>query len=442
MKSFKTHFLTEANNLAPGELYKYQVRVDKFIEKLKNKSPFVLTTGETVVLQYDKAVADAILNKDNPTKIVLKSADGTALYTLGKFAKTSEFGGAEKSGGAGSKITKTTESAQCVYAQALWNGTKDYNDTDLKKAYDSVDVDESLENILNISEDWKKSCILGAQILYEKYSKKNYTFHRGSSWVENLGKLFAKLNKADKFFGNPNKWSPADIYMLSPIGTQTKFNEEINSIIQLNKVLYEALANGDIIGISCKKMKKVAKLDFYNYNELKKVVEFDKFTTGSGSEGFFESKDIYIYFTVNGKVQFRTFSEPTSWQGEIKGKIANGGKLGYGPIQGVLRRLGLKQLTDVKVLKAAIDKNDPIMLKTFYENYSRHSSDSKKLTYDEFKDQVEANGKPWLFSKYIGLELIDIITDANKQDDFITNGIQYASSTSELSAPFIKIHSE
>ena len=72
MKSFKQHFLTEANNLAPGELYKYQVRVDKFIEKLKKKSPFVLTTGETVVLQYDKAVADAILNKVDPTKIILK----------------------------------------------------------------------------------------------------------------------------------------------------------------------------------------------------------------------------------------------------------------------------------------------------------------------------------------------------------------------------------
>jgi hypothetical protein len=440
MKSFKQHFLTEANNLAPGELYKYQVRVDKFIEKLKNKSPFQLTTGETVVLQYDKAVADAILNKVNPTKIVLKSADGTKSYTLGKFAKTAEFGGAEKAAGAGSKITTLSESAQCVYAQALWNGTKDYNDTDLKEAYASVDVDEKFENILNLSESWKKSCIIGAQLLYKKFGKKNYTFHRGSSWVKNLENAFAKLNKLDKFFSNLNKWSPADIYMLSPVGAQIKFDQSINDIVELNKVLYEALVSGDIIGISLKKMAKGGKIDFYNYDEEKKLIEFDKFTTGN--QGFFSSKDIYIYFTVNGKVQFRTFSEPTSWQGEIKGKIANGGKLGYGPIQGVLRRLGLKQLTDVKVLKSAIAKMDPIMLKKFYENYSRYANDSKKISYDEFKDQVETNGKPWLFSKYIGLELIDIITDANKQDDFITGSIQYASSQSELSAPFIKIHSD
>lgn len=440
MKSFKQHFLIEANNLAPGELYKYQVRVDKFIEKFKKKSPFELTTGETVVLKYDKAVADAILNKVDPTKIILKSDDGTKSYTLGKFAKTSEFGGAEKSAGAGSEITKLSESAQCVYAQALWNGTEDYNDDDLKEAYASVDTDESIENILNLSEDWKKSCIIGAELLYEKFGKKNYTFHRGSSWVKDLEKLFTKLNKVDKFFSNLNKWSPADIYMLSPVGTQIKFDDSINSIVELNKVIYEALESEDIIGVSLKKMKKVGKISYYNYDEEKKVIEFDKFTTGSG--GFFSSKDIYIYFTINGKVQFRTFSEPTSWQGEIKGKMANGGKLGYGPIQGVLRSLGLKQLTDVKVLKSAINKMDPIMLKTFYENYSRYATDTKKLSYDEFKDQAIETGASWLFSKYIGLELIDIITDANRQDDFITSSIQYASSQSELSASFIKIHSD
>ena len=440
MKSFRQHFLTEANNLAPGELYKYQVRVDKFIEKFKNKSPFQLTNGETVVLQYDKAVADAILNKDNPTKIVLKSADGKNSYTLGKFAKTAEFGGAEKSAGAGSEITKLTESAQAVYAQALWNGTKDYNDDDLKEAYASVDVDEKLENILNLEPSWKKSCIIGAQLLYKRFGKKHYTFHRGSSWVRNLEKVFTKLNKADKFFSNLNKWSPADIYMVSPVGAQIKFDEGINDLIELNKVLYEALESGDIVGVSLKKMKEGAKMNYYNFDEEKKVIEFDKFTTGN--EGFFSSKDVYIYFTINGKVQFRTFSEPTSWQGEIKGKIANGGKLGYGPIQSVLRRLGLKQLTDVKVLKSKIQKMDPIMLKTFYENYSRYAIDGKKLTYDEFKDAVIENGNSWLFSKYIGLELIDIVTDANRQDDFITSAIQYASSQSELSAPFIKIHSE
>lgn len=440
MKSFKTYILTEANNLAPGELYKYQVRVDKFIEKLKNKSPFVLTTGETVVLQYDKAVADAILNKVDPTKIILKSADGTKSYTLGKFAKTAEFGGAEKSAGAGSEITTLSESAQCVYAQALWNGTKDYNDVDLKEAYTSVDVDESLENILNLSDSWKKSCIIGAKLLYKKFGKKNYTFHRGSSWVKNLEKLFSKLNKSEKIFSNLNKWSPADIYMLSPVGAQIKFDNSINSIVELNKVMYETLESEDIIGVSLKKMNKEGKINYYNYDEEKKVIEFDKFTTGSG--GFFSSKDIYIYFTINGKVQFRTFSEPTSWQGEIKGKMANGGKLGYGPIQGVLRGLGLKQLTDVKVLKSAIDKMDPIILKTFYENYSRYSDDKQKLSYDEFKDKVAETGTSWLFSKYIGLELIDIITDANRQDDFITSSIQYASSQSELSASFIKIHDD
>ena len=53
---------------------------------------------------------------------------------------------------------------------------------------------------------------------------------------------------------------------------------------------------------------------------------------GHGKTGdFFKSQDIYI--KIAGKeVQFRTFGGTTSWQGEIKGASAAGGRIGGGNI--------------------------------------------------------------------------------------------------------------
>jgi hypothetical protein len=432
MKSFRS-FLSEGANLAPSELYKYDWRLELFIDKLKNGSDMTLVNGATVSLHYDAEAESRLRAKKDPGKIQFRGYDN-ATYTLKDFSKTKEFGGGGGSG-AGADVTQLTESAQAVYAAAKWLGAKTYNTAELTKGYAHSDVDDSLERILNdLPEEWRKSCILGAEELYSKFHGKGYTFHRGSAWVDRLEKTFKSINSKEKAFSNVNKWSPADIYMVSPTGKNIHL-DKAQSIAELNSMLTDALRSKDIIGVSLKLLKKEAHLSYYNFDSKKKIIDFDHFTTGN--KGFFSGKDIYMYFTHEGKIQFRTF--PETFQGEIKGKNANQGKLSYGPIQTILRNLKLPQLIDVKKLRSGLLKNDSVLYKEFYSNYTRYSKDAVKLSYIAFVEQCVDKGISWSFSKFLGCELIDIISKSSQEDEFITACISYASSSSDLSAPFIKI---
>lgn len=434
MLSFKRHLLKEGSNLAPSELYKYSWRTELFLKKYKDGEPLTLTTKAEVVLSYDPKIEDAIREKRDAAKIRLLGQDGTQ-YKLSDFAKTTEFGGGGGSG-AGAQLTKITESAQAVYAAARWMGKTDYSNAALETAYKSARTDEILSNILNeLPKEWRESSILGAEKLFAEFGSKSYTFHRGSGWVERLEKHFKKLNSKEKVFSNLNKWSPADIYMVSAVGASIKFDETTN-VLELNNVLSDALRKRDIIPVSLKLMKKTAKLSFENFGVDKPLVKFDKFTTGN--KGFFGAKDVYIYFTVNGKIQFRTFSA-TTFQGEIKGKQANQGKLSFGPIQVILRGLGIPTLTEPPKLRSSITKRNGEFLNLFYEFYTRLANDPTKMSLAAFIEQCYEKGEDWMFSKYIGCELIATIKKHNCEDHFVTACIQYASSNSELSAPFVKL---
>jgi len=432
MRTFRA-FITEGANLAPAELYKYDWRIELFIDKLKSGLPLALVKGGEISLHYDADAESRLRAKKDPGKIPFRGYDN-AVYYLKDFAKSKEFGGGGGSG-AGADVTQLTESAQAVYAAAKWNGAKTYNTEELTKGYAHSDVDDDINRILNdLPKEWRESCILGAEELYKLLHGKAYTFHRGSAWVDKLEKHFKTLNSKEKAFSNLNKWSPADIYLVSPVGKTIHF-ENAQSIAELNSMLTEALKHKDVIGVSLKLLKKNAHISYYNFDSKKKVIEFDRFTTGN--KGFFGGKDVYMYFTLDGKIQFRTF--PETFQGEIKGKNANQGKLSYGPIQTILRQLKLPQLIDIKKLRAGLQKNDPALLKEFYTNYTRYAKDTEKVSYDEFVEKIADQGVSWAFSKFLGCELIDIISKSSQEDEFITACISYASSSSDLSAPFIKI---
>lgn len=426
-------FISEGSNLAPSELYKYSWRVELFLDKYKNGLPLTLTNGNEIVLKYDEDRDADIRNKANPAKIFVIGLDNRT-YKLSDFAKTQEFGGGGGSG-AGAALTKLTESAQAVYAQARWMGKTEYTSEDIATAYDAARVDELMASIQHeLPIDWHKSCIIGAEKLHATFGSKGYTFHRGSAWVDRLETLFKKLNARDKHFSNLNKWSPADIYMVSPAGANIKF-DTVSNIQELNNILTEAMRTKDIIGVSLKLLKKTAKLSYHNFGTDKPVVKFDKFTIGN--KGFFSGKDVYIYFTLDGKIQFRTF--PETFQGEIKGKQANQGKLSYGPIQNILKQLGLPQLIDIKKLRKGLEDDNVEIINVFYEFYTRYASDPSKISHEAFRQIIKEKGVSWSFSKFIGCQLIDIIKKSTAEDDFVTSCIQYASSSTELSAPYIKI---
>ena len=71
--------------------------------------------------------------------------------------------------------------------------------------------------------------------------------------------------------------------------------------------------------------------DFFNDinpSSVKPSIRYSGFTFGNGD--FFNSADVYIEFN-SGKIQFRPYATTKSWQGEIKGTKASGGKAGGAP---------------------------------------------------------------------------------------------------------------
>lgn len=424
------------SSLSQTELYKYDSRRELFISKMNSKDSFELNNGSKVIFDIDTTLITKIKSKKDLKGVVLtitKNKKTIATYKISDIKKNAEFGGGGGSG-AGADVTKLGESAQAVYAQAKWAGSKTYSKDDIKKAYSQSNTDETLSNIENkLTEDWRNSSVLGAEELYKNFKSKKYIFHRGSEWVNILQDHWKMLNRIEKAFTNLNKWSPADIYMISPKGEKVDVTKSKN-IVELNNIMLENIKSKDIIGVSLKIMRGSAHLSYYNVDNKKKIIKFENYTTGT--QGFFGGKDVYVYFTIDGKIQFRTF--PETFQGEIKGKNANQGKLSYGPIQSVLRKLKLPQLMDVKILRSGLEKKDLKIYDIFYSNYKKYSKDNK-LTIKEFIKESDIKGVSWCFSKFLGCQLIDIIISKKAQDNFVTEAISYASSSSDLSGPFIKI---
>ena len=331
--------------------------------------------------------------------------------------------------GAGSAATALAESAQCVYLAAAY--TEDnYRDETLLKQERNIDISVSVNDVVEkLPEHWKKSCILTANYLKEFLPRNNYEFHRGSSWVSKLETHWKKLNKDEKAFSNLNKWSPADIYVLTAKGKSTDITSA-TSIKQLNNILLDGLNNGDIIGISLKQVKNEIRAEYKNCGSKHK--EYSFVAIKPWSTDFFSSGDIYLEFNA-GKIQFRRFGN--SWQGEIKGKTANMGKIGGGPIHNVMKKYGVS-LTKQSDIRSKLSSAQMKNFKSWYEFFAK-----TKTTEKQFSDMVEKKDYNWLVSKYLSIELGYYISKLSsaKKDSVVNDMLSYAASESELSGPYIKV---
>jgi len=357
--------------------------------------------------------------------------------------------GAGGGSGAGAAVTKLAESAQALYAALAFNvlkrqiTNKDLTKENFKKALETADTDEKFEKLINdLPDDWIESSISGANALYKKYGGKGkYTFHRGSKLVETIEKIFTTINRQERAFGNLNKWSPADIYMIADKSAIRDISEE-KTLKGLNEKMFEYIQKNTVIGVSLKKNETgTAKLSEKNFPTDSKI------TTASfrGTSTNLDAMDGYIKWglAVSEKIQFRSFGGETSltgWQGEIKGASANQGKVSLGPLNYILKRHGFKELPSslesARLAEQNSDKHAEDIAKMMVEYKLIKSSEVSAMA-----KTIQTKSNKYRYSKYLVLKLLLEMERASKDkaDEVVKDIYLYASSQASFSAPYIKL---
>lgn len=390
------------------------------IKGVSGKNVNVIVEGDRVSALKD--IASRLNGKYNEKGG--SSSIGRAELPGGFFVNAKPKGGGS---GAGSDITTLAESAQCVYCAALWYG-EDFSGETMKSVKPGYNVDGKIDDIINkLPSQWSESCVLTAKVLKNEFGGKRYVFHRGSTWVDALENHWKALNRQEKAFANLNKWSPADIYMVSQAGERIDLTKS-KTITELNEMMLKAIKSKDIIGVSLKQVKGTANFAYKNVSADRYTYKFKSLTTGR--RGFMMSGDSYIDFD-SGSIQFRTFG--STWQGEIKGKTANMGKISGGPILAIMKKFGVNMMAQNEIVTKTKNHMDKFYM--FYKHFEKNNA----LPRSDFDLMVNQKDQNWWISKFMSAQLMYYVDTHNDKDGIVSSMIGYAASESDMSGPYTKV---
>lgn len=457
-KKKKFIILPESNNigevsLSPTQLEKpypskselsseYKDRGERFLDKISNNDPFTLNNGTQVKLD-PKATAEAIkiLQSKNYKTLgkgvkVFIDTEGNA-YSLSQFKKTEEFGSGKGSGG-GAAATATQESAQCIANSIAYHikkgpiSSEDLNEANIQAASKFVDVTASLDEMKSFLQEksWSATFVNTANALLSKFPNSNFIFHRGSQFVTEIYNAFKIAAKKEGISMQSDKWNPADIWLVDPSIQTTKFPDNLS---ELNGLIAELLADNKLLGVSLKKLGGEAKISLYNMS----TEELEGYTYESPPVSTNKSKDAKLKYN-GGVIAFRTFNFATNFAGEILGKTASHGKVGTGAINDALKLNGLSSLPSTKEAKDSFESNDEALIKDFYKVYNQIV---ENISEPDFMTIFNNKDMDWKVSKYTSLKLCSIIESVptEKQNEFISDLIRYASSSTKASSAFVKV---
>ena len=445
-------------------LYAGKSRHEIFELKIKDGRDFFLTSGGTGTavkgVGYAKtgSTGGDFTYQDRTGKLVTIKAT--------KVFKDPDFGGGSGSGG-GAQDTKYTESLQCFYCSHVFNfarkPVKTVSTADLEKAATYAETDATLADCLAKGpKDWIETdvYIKTANKVWELYGRKTAGrktyFHRGSTFMNNLYKAKAAVHKLDKTsddqqapgsFSN-DKWNPGDIWM-STLDPFAKPLSEFDAWGPLNIEVLKLADEGTLLGISLKKIGPMSPARSQEYNRGQATVKPVTFTSASfGSTGdFFSSIDGYIQTSAN-RIQFRAFDGTKGWQGEIKDKVAAGGKIGGGNVDFYMQKFLKKDLYPGTSGEPSVMDivRTPQLFEDMYAMYREvnpHTSPMKQLlTSEEFYEKLTEKNDSFKFSKYLVLRLYKALFEGTSQqrNAIINEFFRYASSNTDQSSFFIKVY--
>lgn len=346
--------------------------------------------------------------------------------------------------GAGAEVTALAESLQayaCATRQFLKRPLKHVAEiTESTTKYASADrtLDECLKGL---NDNWFHSVVVTANAIFNDVKPQSkYIFYRGGSLVESIYKEFGKFRKESGLTGD-DKWNPADIWMVKE---NFKFQGGWSNLRDYNRYIYDEFAYKNLIGIS---LKLVPKGEAHSkiFNDGKPLVaEWAGYSLGSD---MFASKDIYLQFTSEGKdgnIQLRNFSSrpvTSSWQGEIKGKSAAGGKIGGGLVITAAKESGVS--TSKLMIPSSFNVHinnpkDPI-LKEFATMFKELTGVRNQVPELQNFARLYAKQDPtWWMSKFLGVHYVYTILNSGKENDVVKWLFEYGSSATQNSSIFIK----
>ena len=423
-------------------------RADIILNKIEKGEKITLTDGSTVTIDKEQsAEAIQILQSKNipkGSKLTFTTTSGETV-PLTKFEKTTELGGGSGAGG-GSQDTRIMESAHC-YACAIAYHTKqspiteeDLNRENFEQAASKVNVDASIEEIEEFLErkpKWYNSITKAVNKIYELFPNKNYTFHRNSEQVERLYNAWKQsLEKDEESIEyskmKDDKWNPADIWLFSD---KTKNIDWSGNLEVLNGQIADLYEDSELVGVSLKMIGKKSDVKTKTFNDPDIDPENYKY---EGYRSSPNSANSEIIFT-GGKATARMFSIIKSFNIEIKGKTAQGGKAGMEAINTILERNGLDLLPPNQEVIDAFQKNDETYYNKLYYLYDRFVTN---ISGEEFLQKYENSKLGWVIGKFYSLLLIEKLEDnkPNPANEIINDIMRYAYSSTKDSSKFIKIY--
>jgi hypothetical protein len=406
----------------------YQDRGERFLEKIEKQEPFEITDGSSVTIDKFSPGIEFLQTKQYKQlgggKKLFKTEIGD--LSLSQFVKTQEFG-SNNGQGAGSKNTAIQESTQCVFNSMLRSLEKTYLDVEditlenISSSYQYCNTTTPWEEIYEFSQipNWQQSFLTSSNTLQEYLGEMEYENHRDSLFIDNIYNS-AKLNVNYQL----DKWNPADIWLIKDSVLNTRFS---SSLDELNNQLEDMFDRKELIGVSLKKLGKEPKIEVKN-----KKYSYKKQYNYLGYKTTYKSKDIKLLYD-GGQICFRTFNYGTNWAGEILGKTASHGKIGFGAINSILKKynIGLKTTKEIKIYCETTPYNQ--LLHKLLENFIGLET--------KFNIFIQDKNIDWRVSKLLGLFLLDNIESQPKviQNKIITEFINYASSELDESSVFLKL---
>jgi hypothetical protein len=333
--------------------------------------------------------------KNDPDKLTNTNAElftdkpggkGTK-YKISSLMKTSALVGKAGSKISAAAMTAFSESLQCYYLSALYNGNGNFKNihpdpvsgviplpTMIDSAVQKMCFTYGSSGVLTFKTCWEAVqnnstwiedgvFIKTAEAIKSSTEGRKFSngvrFHRGSPFMDevyarrkrciehdkDLAKKPGGKLQAPSSFSN-DKWNPGDIWMsVLPPTTKNPFPDSHGiwkGKLGTHTCDWEALRTavltsakiGITMGVSLKKIGtgQSAKVSSFNdYNVDRENVTLNGFTFGKNGD-FFSSSDMYFHFSNGATIQFRSFASTSSWQGEIKGASANAGKIGGGGV--------------------------------------------------------------------------------------------------------------